>query len=194
MNWVLRMEPDCMTNNWYHQISWQWTNGGNEPPFDMVDVIYHYWWLIQLNHCSPNLVDVFHRCFHSLLCLHLCNPSTPQINLFRCHLRAICTWAIHSKNGCMLPLSKSACHTALYEALVSSFLPSPWSGDKLNAFHQKRGVALVLLMLREVEEDGNIAEECCCWPTHAPEVSKECVLQAFYVIECAQVQTGLKIQ
>ena len=28
------------------------------------------------------------------------------------------------------------------------------------------------------------------WPIHAPEVGKECVLQAFYISDCAQVQTG----
>ena len=41
--------------------------------------------------------------------------------------------------------------TLLYEALVFPFLPGPWSGEKLTAFHRNGGVTLVLLVLREVE-------------------------------------------
>ena len=44
---------------------------------------------------------------------------------------------------------------------VFSFPSDPWLGDKLTAFHQKGGVALVLLMMREVEGDEDVAAECC---------------------------------
>ena len=64
----------------------------------------------------------------------------------------------------MLGLSRSAFQAAPRKVVFPTALtlcpppPSdPWLGDKLTVFHQKGVVSLVLLVMREVEGDGEIS-------------------------------------
>ena len=78
------------------------------------------------------------------------------------------------------PFKVCACQAAPHKVVFPSALtlcpppPSdPWLGDKLTVFHQKRGVSLILLVMREVEGDGDIAA-VCCWTLASTCTRGEC--------------------
>ena len=79
------------------------------------------------------------------------------------------------------PFKVCACHAGPHKVIFLSGLtllplplPSdPWLGDKLTVFHQKGGVSLILLVMREVEGDGDIAA-VCCWTLASTCTRGEC--------------------
>ena len=146
---------------------------------------------IQPNHYPPNLVDVFHWCFHSLLCLHLCNPSTPQINLFRCHMRVICIWAVYTvRMATCYPFQSllATLHCTRLNLASPSFLVH---GQKTNwlPFTRSEGLPLSTWCWRRWREMGTLQQTCWWIQVNMCTRGQQGVHVTGLLSECAQVQT-----